>query len=135
MKAALLRSHPAPAIAVAAAVVVVLQARGFAKARSSGSLDAYTIAVSKAIADEGDEDVVQVGGFAGSALSPLKAQFCSETLLSPLLSRLCRFRVGLQVSSRVATTPLLTCCPTQSCPGLLHAVLGLSQGTFQMCPQ
>lgn len=42
-------------------MLLCLQARGFVKARSGGSLDAYTIAVSQAIVDEDDEDVVQVG--------------------------------------------------------------------------
>lgn len=37
-----------------------LQSRGFVRARSSGDLEAYTFAVSRAIVDENDDDVVQV---------------------------------------------------------------------------
>lgn len=35
----------------------ILQARGFGYARSRGSIDTYTIAVSKAIADADDDDI------------------------------------------------------------------------------
>jgi hypothetical protein len=41
--------------------LLLLQARGFVKARSRGSIETYTIAISKAIVDEDDDDVVQVG--------------------------------------------------------------------------
>jgi hypothetical protein len=49
-------------VSLAAALLLTpVQARGFVKAKSDDSLESYTIAVSKAIVDEDDEDVVQVG--------------------------------------------------------------------------
>jgi hypothetical protein len=41
-------------------ILAAVQSRGFVRARSLGSLDDYTIAVSRAIIDEDDDDVVQV---------------------------------------------------------------------------
>lgn len=73
-----------------------VQARGFAKARSSGSIETYTIAVSKAIVDEDDDDVVQVGAFAfclknchGGCVAAAQQCVGSVVVVLPLLDSGC----------------------------------------------
>jgi hypothetical protein len=60
-------------------ILPALQSRGFVKARSRGSLEDYTSAVSRAIIDEDNDDVVQVRVSSDNVSHAVTAQACACT--------------------------------------------------------